>query len=105
MQQSITSIQQNMTNQQNIQYGFSGIAQTGTITFNKLFISPPMVFTQIIGNKTISDMGYLINVYNVTNHSFNYSKYKIVSQKNDQFNIMSFEDSLDLPFNWMAIGK
>ena len=56
--------------------GESGKATTGKINFKKPFFKKPNIFTQIISNKTSDLIIYSIQIYNITNNSFEYSKKK-----------------------------
>ena len=58
----------------NIQSGTSTINPTGTIIFSKPYSKPPLVFAQIIGNTSSTNNIYSIQIFDITNTSFNYSK-------------------------------
>lgn len=93
----------------NIQLGKSGISPTGTIYFKTPFERPPMILTQMIGDTSTSKNIYSIQVFGITNTSFNYSKNKLynyqVSDENIQnMNLMNLELSSTESFMWVAFG-
>lgn len=98
----------------NFQSGTSGINPTGTITFPTPFLNPPLVFTQIISSSSNSTNSYSIQVLNITNNSFDYSKNKIYnSQTNTQtsstnssstYSVTLMVPSTTESFIWLAIG-
>ena len=88
----------------NFQSGISPITPTGTIKFEKPFIQTPSIFTQIIGDSSISEIAYSIQIFNITNTSFDYSKKKIYNEKKDNFEAVRFENSILEKFNWIAIS-
>jgi hypothetical protein len=88
------------------QYGRSGIEPTGTITFQVPFQNTPKIFTQIIGNENTSTNVYSIQVFNVTNKGFNYSKNMINNSTSGsgQFTMPKLSPSTVEPFDWIAFG-
>lgn len=94
----------------NFQSGISNINPTGTINFSKKFSKIPMVFTQIIGSKSTISNVYSIQVFDITNASFNYSKNKAhnnVQPKQDTSEaliIPKISKSNTEQFLWFAIG-
>jgi ABC-type maltose transport system permease subunit len=88
----------------NIAYGVSGISDVGSIKFTKPFKNPPRIFTQIINNNPISNAVYGVNVFNLTNDGFEYSKYKVNSTTNEDITLVGLDRSTLEPFNWLAIG-
>jgi hypothetical protein len=93
----------------NFQIGKSGISSTGTIYFKTPFSRPPMILTQMIGDTSTINNIYSIQVFGITNTSFNYSKNKLynyqVSDENLQnATLMSLEPSTAESFMWIAFG-
>jgi hypothetical protein len=95
----------------NFQSGISSINATDTITFSKPFTNPPMIFTQIIGSTSTSEYVYSVQIFNVTNTGFNYSKnkaYKSVESSQNSTNtayiIPKIDQSTLEPFIWIAFG-
>jgi len=95
----------------NFQSGISTINPTGTIFFSKPYVKPPLVFTQIIGNTSTTNNIYSIQIFDVTNTSFNYSKNKAyisVQSSNNSTNtaylIPKIEQSNIEQFIWFAFG-
>jgi O-antigen/teichoic acid export membrane protein len=86
--------------------GTSGIGPTGTITFNKPFLNPPLVFTQVIGNSNSATNIFSVQVFNVTNTSFDYSVNQIsnkdVNNSSGNFSISSLVSCNTQSFYWMA---
>jgi hypothetical protein len=91
-------------NNYNINIGVSGISEKGTIKFNKRYVNPPQIFTQIISQVSVSDNLYGVNIFNVTNEKFEYSKYKISSTLINDINLTKVEPLTEERFNWLAIG-
>ena len=106
--------------------GVSGISSTGTITFKKPFSSIPIVFTQMNASPTTSEYIFSVNIFNVTNTEFSYSKnqaYNAVSTISDEssssflkkstesfisnnmtFSVPKISESKVETFNWIAIA-
>jgi uncharacterized Zn-finger protein len=91
------------------QSGISGINPTGTITFQKPFLEAPVVITQIIGSISTSQNVYSIQIFNVTNTGFNYSKnmvYNNVQKKDENLDnaylIPTVDRSMTESFLWVA---
>lgn len=90
----------------NLQYGKSGIEPTGTITFKNSFQNTPKVFTQIIGNDSSTNNVYSVQVFNITNTGFNYSKNMMANSTSDggKFTMAKLAPSTIEPFDWIAFG-
>ena len=86
------------------QSGISGIQQTGTITFTTPFTKTPSIFTQIIGTADTSSNIYSVQIFNITDTSFNYSKNKVGSNPTSEYDITHVSPSMLEPFNWIAFG-
>lgn len=91
------------------QSGTSGISTTGTITFNIPFTKPPLIFTQIMPPTDGALNVYSVQIFNVTNKSFDYSKNKVInlSVSNENVNnmtIMKLNKAELEPFNWIAFA-
>ena len=86
-----------------IQTGTGPTDTTGSITFNKPFNTPPMIFTQIIGNSKNTSNVYSIQVFNVTTTGFNYLKNQVLSKPAANVSISVIDVSNKEPFYWMAI--
>jgi hypothetical protein len=91
-------------NNYNINIGVSGISEKGTIKFNRRYVNPPQIFTQIISEVSVSDGLNGVNIFNVTNEKFEYSKYKVNSTLINDINLTSVEPLTTERFNWLAIG-
>lgn len=81
----------------------------GTINFKTPFSSTPIILTQIIGDKSIINNSYSIQVYDVTSNGFSYSKNKIenylLNNDNvDNANIIKMSNSTTELFYWVAIS-
>ena len=87
-----------------IQQGTGNTDQTGTITFDVPFQNIPKVYTQIIGNQDSMNNVYSIQVFNITNNGFSYSKNMVVNKKTGQFTISTLNPSTTETFDWIAIG-
>ena len=61
----------------NFQTGISNINPIGSIKFETPFSKPPVVFTQIVGNTSSVSNIYSVQIFDVTNIGFNYSKNKV----------------------------
>jgi hypothetical protein len=95
----------------NIQSGTSTINPTGTIIFSKPYSTPPLVFAQIIGNTSSTNNIYSIQIFDITNTSFNYSKNKayisVQSSENSSstaYLIPKIDQSNTEQFVWIAFG-
>jgi hypothetical protein len=91
-----------------IETGTSNIEETGTIKFKKTFDKIPMIFTQINSNSNTSNYLFSINIFNITESGFNYSKNKaynnnIITDEHSYF-IPKIESSNLESFNWLAIS-
>ena len=86
-----------------VQTGLGPTDSTGSITFSKPFNTPPMVFTQIIGNSKNTSNVYSIQVFNVTTTGFNYLKNQVLSKPAANVSISVIDVSNKEPFYWMAI--
>ena len=91
-------------NNYNINIGVSGTSEKGTIKFNRRYVNPPQIFTQIISEVSVSDTLYGVNIYNVTNEKFEYSKYKVNSTLINDINLTRVDPLTEERFNWLAIG-
>lgn len=93
----------------NFQTGISNIEPIGSVTFETPFSKPPVVFTQIIGNtESISNI-YSVQIFDVTNTGFNYSKNKVYNNvqtlpesSDDAYIVIKIDKSLTETFLWMA---
>jgi hypothetical protein len=95
----------------NFQSGISDINATGSIIFSKPFLNTPNVFTQIIGNTSSLDNVYSVQVFNVTNRGFNYSKNKAFNNVQSSSNssstayiIPKIDKASVESFMWLALG-
>lgn len=97
----------------NFQVGKSGITPTGTINFQTPFSKPPLIFTQIVSSSADSANSYSIQVFNITNNGFDYSKNKIYnsqtttqtsSGKNATYSVTLMVESTTESFIWLAMG-
>jgi len=88
----------------NIQMGVSGITPTGTINFTSPFKKPPMIFTQIISSPSAIENGYSVQIFNVKNTGFDYSKNTIVNMKQGEYDITQLKKSDVESFSWVAFG-
>jgi hypothetical protein len=97
----------------NFQLGKSGITPTGTINFQTPFSKPPLIFTQIVSSSADSANSYSIQVFNITNNGFDYSKNKIYnsqttakisSEENTTYTVTLMTQSTTEPFIWLAIS-
>ena len=87
--------------------GESGKSATGKIIFKKPFSKVPSVFTQIISNQTSNQSVYSIQIYNIKNDSFEYSKNKaynnIISTDNiKSMKFVKIDPSTEETFLWIA---
>ena len=87
-----------------LQTGMSGITSTGTIIFTTPFLKPPMIFTQIIGNTNTALNMYSVQIFNVTNTGFNYSKNEIAVDLTSEYDVVHVSKSSLESFNWVAFG-
>ena len=96
-----------------VDYGSSdNTSTTGSISFNKKFKNPPLLFAQIIGNEQNGDTNstdvYSVQIVNVTNTSFTYIKNRVFSKTSDS-KVMNLQTpnitNTTLPFNWIAISS
>jgi hypothetical protein len=88
----------------NFQMGVSGITPTGTINFINPFKKPPTIFTQIISNPDGVENAYSVQILNVKNTSFDYSKSKVINMKQGQYDITQLKKSEVESFSWIAFG-
>jgi hypothetical protein len=93
----------------NFQSGISSINSKGTINFQNPFLKIPVVFTQIIGSSSTLLNVYSIQIFNITNNGFDYSKNKVynnIQTKPDSsdsaYIIPKVEESTIEPFIWFA---
>ena len=104
-----TSYKENFVNPPNIslniQNGYGPTTQTDKITFPTPFTTPPLILTQIIGSSSSVNNAYSIQVYNVTNTGFDYSKNLITNAVSGQFTVTKLGNSTLEPFYWIAFGK
>jgi regulatory protein YycI of two-component signal transduction system YycFG len=93
------------------QTGIGSTNSSGTITFNKPFTKNPIVLTQIIGSSSTLNNVYSIQIFNITNTSFNYSKNKVFnnvttnqssSSSNSAFIVPTINPSDTENFVWFA---
>lgn len=89
----------------NIQKGISGISQSGHIQFQNPFKNVPYVFTQMIGNNKEQNNLNNVNVYNITQNGFDYSKNKLVEEKINDMTISVLNPSESDVFQWVAYDK
>lgn len=88
----------------NIQTGISSITPTGTINFTVPYQKTPMVFTQIIGTSNTSNNSYSVQIFNVTNKGFDYSKNKVINATSGKFIATKMGEATVEPFQWIAFG-
>lgn len=93
----------------NFQSGISGISQTGTINFKTPFSEPPIVFAQILGSSSNAQNVYSVQIFNITDISFDYSKTKAYNStqtsshsSNTEYNIPKIDASTTEHFMWFA---
>lgn len=84
------------------QYGISETEASGAITFKTPFQTPPLIITQIIGNNNTVDNLYSVQVFNVSNTGFNYTKNMVSNSKSEQFKVAQLNPSTKEKFNWIA---
>ena len=89
----------------NIQNGYGPITPTGSITFPNSFTTPPLILTQVIGSTSSANNAYSIQVFNVTNTGFDYSKNLITNAVSGQFTVTKLGNSTLEPFYWIAFGQ
>lgn len=87
--------------------GESEKATTGKITFKKPFSKIPTIFTQIISKQNSELNIYSVQVYNITNNSFEYSKNKAYNNTvtTDNINNLKFvkiDPCTEETFLWIA---
>ena len=89
----------------NYQNGISNKSSSGTIKFDKPFEKIPIVLTQIKtdGSKNVNNQSYSIEIYNVTQYSFDYSKKKIYNQTSGDINIVRLDNDSEQIFYWIAL--
>lgn len=92
------------SSEQVIQKGMGGVAQTGTITFSKVFNNVPLVYTQVIGNSIEPNIIYGVNIYNITQSGFSYSKNKLVTETSEDLSMTNVMPSTTEQFQWLAFG-
>jgi hypothetical protein len=100
-----TNNSSNNINNNNIQKGLSGISQSGYIQFQNPFQNIPYVFTQMIGNDKEQNNLNNVNVYNITQNGFGYSKNKLVEEKINDMTINVLNPSETDVFQWIAYDK
>jgi hypothetical protein len=83
------------------QFGIGPKENSGFVKYNKPFQSPPIIFTQAIGDGKI-DNSYSIQIFNVSEVGFQYIKNVFVNEKADKFTILKMSPSNDNGFNWIA---
>lgn len=91
------------------QSGTSGISTTGTITFTNPFSKPPLIFTQVMPSMEGASNVYSVQLFNVTNKGFDYSKNKVTNilVNNENVNNMTaikLNKAEIEPFNWIAFA-
>ena len=91
------------------QSGTSGISTTGTITFTNPFSKPPLIFTQVMPSMDGALNVYSVQIFNVTNKSFDYSKNKVTNilVNNENVNNMTaikLNKAEIERFNWIAFA-
>jgi hypothetical protein len=89
----------------NIQNGYGPITPTGSITFPNPFTTAPLILTQIVGSSSSANNAYSIQVFNVTNTGFDYSKNRIENAQSGQFTVTKLGTSTVEPFYWIAMGQ
>lgn len=99
-----TFICEESTQESNFQKGLGGTSKTGTITFPKTFNNVPIVFTQVIGNSEEPEVIYNVNIFDITQNGFSYSKNKINNQTEEEFTTTNFSPSITEQFMWIAFG-
>lgn len=88
----------------NFQMGVSQVTATGTINFITPFKKPPMIFTQIKSSPDSAENAYSVQIFNVKNTSFDYSKNKVINMKNGEYDITQLKKSDVESFSWIAFG-
>jgi hypothetical protein len=93
----------------NFQTGISNIDPIGSIIFETPFTKPPVVFTQIVGNTGSVSNIYSVQIFDVTNTGFNYSKNKVYNNvqtlpesSDEAYIVPKIDKSLTETFLWMA---
>ncbi len=99
-----TFICEESTEETNFQKGMGGTSKTGKIIFPKTFNNVPMVFTQVIGNSNELDVIYNVNIFDITQSGFSYSKNKINNQTEEDFTTTDLSPSITEQFMWIAFG-
>jgi hypothetical protein len=88
--------------------GESGKATTGKINFKKSFSKIPTVFTQIISKQNNNNLNvYSVQIYNINNNGFEYSKNKAYNNTINTDNIknmkfVKIDPSTEETFLWIA---
>ncbi len=89
-----------------IEYGRSGIGQSGTIKFKVPFQRVPKVFTQIVGSNSSTNNIYSVQIFDITHTGFNYSKNMISNSTSNSgsFTMPTLSPSNVESFDWIAFG-
>jgi hypothetical protein len=85
-----------------IDKGIGQVLKSGTINFKKQFTVPPFVFTQIIGSNQTVNNAYSVQVYNITNTGFDYSKNTLENKPAGDFVALTLSPSTSETFSWIA---
>jgi hypothetical protein len=99
-----TFICEESSQEANFQKGMGGTNKTGKIIFPKTFNNVPMVFTQVIGNSSNPEVIYNVNIFDITQSGFSYSKNKINNETEEDFTATDMSPSITEQFMWIAFG-
>jgi hypothetical protein len=64
-----------------------------------------MIFTQIISSSSNVENAYSVQIFNVTNTSFDYAKNKVIVMKQGEYDITQLKKSDVESFTWIAFGQ
>lgn len=101
---NFSNICQESSEEQSIQKGIGSTTSNGTIVFPKTFHNVPLIFTQVIGNSNEPNIIYNVNIYNITQSGFSYSKNSVSLQKSEDFTITDMSEDNTSQFQWIAFG-